>query len=397
MRVLVASTGNVGHFSPVVPLARALEAAGDEVRVATPASFADRVRAHGFAAAPVDDPAPDELEAVYRTLPRPGADLAQSSAAIRDLSNLIMVRDVFGGVDARAALPGMLAHIDAFAPDLVLREPAEVASLVASQLRSVPHVQYGIGTVTMVQFMVDGLRSSLAAFERELDLADRSLADAALRAPLFTHAPEVFDEGSVETAAPRSVHRFRLPASDRDRGGALPSWGDPDAPLVYATFGSVAATMAFEGLYRSVMAALGGVDARVLLTTGEGGTAEALRPWPDNVRVEQWWPQAEVMPHTAAMVGHGGFGTTTTALAAGVPQVVIPLFATDQWINAARVRDIGVGLELDAGPDLADVLADAVRTAIEDPRMRAAARAVRNDMVALPHARDLVQALHDAA
>ena len=43
------------------------------------------------------------------------------------------------------------------------------------------------------------------------------------------------------------------------------------------------------------------------------------------------------MPHAAAVVGHGGFGTTMMALAAGVPQVVVPLFAFDQTINAERV------------------------------------------------------------
>ena len=46
------------------------------------------------------------------------------------------------------------------------------------------------------------------------------------------------------------------------------------------------------------------------------------------------------------MVGHGGFGTTLGALLAGVPQVVVPLFA-DQPSNAERIAAIGAGLDAD--------------------------------------------------
>lgn len=44
----------------------------------------------------------------------------------------------------------------------------------------------------------------------------------------------------------------------------------------------------------------------------------------------------------AALVHHGGIGTTAQALAAGIPQLVMPL-AHDQFDNAARVKRLGVG------------------------------------------------------
>ena len=50
-------------------------------------------------------------------------------------------------------------------------------------------------------------------------------------------------------------------------------------------------------------------------------------------------------------VGHGGFGTTMLALAAGVPQVIVPLFASDQHVNARHVAATGAGVCLDGGPD----------------------------------------------
>ena len=79
------------------------------------------------------------------------------------------------------------------------------------------------------------------------------------------------------------------------------------------------------------------------MTVGETADPAALGPLPAHVRAERWIPQAEVFAEADAMVGHGGFGTTMGALLAGVPQVVVPLFA-DQPYNAARVADLGAGL-----------------------------------------------------
>ena len=55
------------------------------------------------------------------------------------------------------------------------------------------------------------------------------------------------------------------------------------------------------------------------------------------------------MPHAAAMIAHGGSGSTLTALAWGLPMVLLPLFA-DQPANARRVDESGAGVLLDGGP-----------------------------------------------
>ena len=80
------------------------------------------------------------------------------------------------------------------------------------------------------------------------------------------------------------------------------------------------------------------------MTTGNAFDLDALGSIPANARVERWWPQADVMPAASAMIGHGGFGTTMMALAAGVPQVVVPLFAADQHVHAAQVAAVGAGV-----------------------------------------------------
>jgi rhamnosyltransferase subunit B len=53
-------------------------------------------------------------------------------------------------------------------------------------------------------------------------------------------------------------------------------------------------------------------------------------------------PFSTVLPRTAALVHHGGIGTTAQAISAGIPQLVVP-FAHDQPDNAVRVQGLGVG------------------------------------------------------
>jgi UDP:flavonoid glycosyltransferase YjiC (YdhE family) len=117
---------------------------------------------------------------------------------------------------------------------------------------------------------------------------------------------------------------------------------------------------------------------------------------PANARVEKWWPQASVMPYTDVVVGHGGFGTTMTALAGGVPQVLMPLFAFDQFVNAEQVAAMGAGVFLEGGPDvtlLAPVLADVLR----DPTYEEKARGVAAAMAELPDLASSVSFLEDLA
>ena len=113
---------------------------------------------------------------------------------------------------------------------------------------------------------------------------------------------------------------------------------------------------------------------------------------PANARVERWVPQAEVMRTAAAMVGHGGSGSTLSALAAGVPQALVPLFV-DGPANAARVAELGAGIALDGPAAVAAELAPAVRRVLGDPAHRAAARAVADEIAALPPVDDAVAVL----
>jgi UDP:flavonoid glycosyltransferase YjiC (YdhE family) len=102
-----------------------------------------------------------------------------------------------------------------------------------------------------------------------------------------------------------------------------------------------------------------------------------------------------VLAHASAVVTHGGHGSTLGALAHGVPAVVLPLFALDQWFNAKAVACAGAGIALDGerhtrrAIDLpnAETLAGlrpAVERLLADPGPREAARRIADEMRALP-------------
>ena len=176
------------------------------------------------------------------------------------------------------------------------------------------------------------------------------------------------------------TQRFREP--DGPPPAPLPDWWEGASdPLVYVTFGSVAPQRddVFPDLYRAVIETLGPLPVRVLVTIGRDREPAELGGLPANVHVERWVPQASVMPHARAMVCHGGSGTVRAGLAAGIPQVVLPLFA-DQPDNAARIDALGAGIELEH----AEGVAAAVEAVLADDRYATRAAAVGADIRALP-------------
>lgn len=77
---------------------------------------------------------------------------------------------------------------------------------------------------------------------------------------------------------------------------------------------------------------------------------------PETVRALPYVSLGQLLPHCSAIVHHGGIGTTSQAMAAGIPQVIRP-FAFDQFDNATRVEKLGVGRWLKNDRQLADTLA----------------------------------------
>ena len=392
MRVLAATTAGAGHVAGVLPFARACVRAGHEVRIAAPASFASTVEQAGFVHQPLADADPAALGAVFGRIP---------TLSMREADDLV-IAEVFGRIDRDAALPGMRAALDQWRPDVVLREPSELASYVAATERGIPHVQTNTGLCSLDDRVLPLLVTTLD----EIGCSSAGL----LSAPRWTTVPPSFDL-PAETSTGAVTHA-REPRAARADEQSLPDWwsGDDDQPLVYVTFGSVAAGIGlFPVFYARVLEQLAAVPARVLLTLGPAGDPADLGPVPANVHVERWWPQRDALAHAAAAVGHGGFGTTQAALEAGVPQAVLPLFSFDQFVNADRVAAVGVGVALvdetaaearavdlvPRGLAATDRLADAISALLGQDSYRGRAAELAREIDGLPDVDACVQTLSE--
>jgi MGT family glycosyltransferase len=121
----------------------------------------------------------------------------------------------------------------------------------------------------------------------------------------------------------------------------------------------------------------------VIVTVGRNNEADFLDPVPSNAHVEQYIPQSALLPHCALVVSHVGSGTLLPALGAGIPQVLVPQGA-DNFTNATRCIAAGVGRRLMPEDLNADSLREAVRTVLDDPSYRDAAKRVAAEIAAMP-------------
>jgi UDP:flavonoid glycosyltransferase YjiC (YdhE family) len=384
MRFLFSTTSGTGHLVPMLPFAHALERAGHDVLVAGSGSAGKLARGEGFEYRPVAEPVPSELDAVHDRLRSLSNDDSAEPA----------IQDMFVRTYAAAALPDMYRLVKSWRPDVVLRESTEFASCLAAELCGVPQVRIGFALSAANEDWILALAApALDELREHLGIAPDPNA-ARMRATLcLTQSPRLIDLPEGHELAP--VHRYR--AQPEETPAALPDWWNgSDDPLVYLSFGTVLPQDGYPDMYRAAIDALDGLPIRLLVTIGRGQNPAALGELPPWVRVEEWVPQAAVMPHARAMVGHGGAGTTLAALAGGVPTVFLPVFA-DQPINAARVAEFGAGLALEMTPAGLGRLGAAVRELLENPRYRLAARDAADEIASLPVVDDSVELLEAAA
>jgi vancomycin aglycone glucosyltransferase len=156
---------------------------------------------------------------------------------------------------------------------------------------------------------------------------------------------------------------------ERPLPAGLVAFLDAGTPPVYVGFGSMRPPQDFA---RVAIEAIRAQGRRAVVGRGWAGLAP-IDGRDDCFAVGEVNQQA-LFGRVAAVVHHGGAGTTTTATRAGAPQVVVPQWA-DQPYFADRVADLGIGAAHDVTAPTTESLSAALSTALT-PEIRARATAV---------------------
>ena len=132
MRVLFTTQPGIGMFHPLVPFARALEAAGHEVTVACADCFRPDVKVTGLVALPAGiDWRNDLMTQSFPDAPPPGP------------TRMPWINALWRYTTARAMVPDLLAIAERWRPDLFVREGLEYGGYLTAELLGVPHASAG--------------------------------------------------------------------------------------------------------------------------------------------------------------------------------------------------------------------------------------------------------------
>src|SRR3954471_8603414 len=370
MRILATSTPGLGHLTCLLPLASALRDAGHDVLFVTAAESCDLVAGFGFSVR-AGGMSPADRRAVLS--PRQPEVMAQPPRARRGLLFSIMF--------AEAAAPAMRVELapvlDEFRPDVVIHETGELAAAPLARARNIRSVTVAFSG-TLPDWSHEMVLASLAPLWADEGLAPPTFEDVC--GDLYLHPfPPSFDQ-----APSAGVVRPMQPSPVWGTSDVAPTWLErlgADRPLVYLTSGTEPA--AAQAPWTAALEALGDLDVDALATIGRHIDPVTLGTIPPNVRVEQFVPQQFVLDRAAVIMSHAGAGSLLGAAAAGVPQLLNPLWA-DQWENADAASGAGVAITCELDRRSASDIATALQQLLREAEFDDAASRVSAEIAAMP-------------
>ncbi|MEO5704403.1 MAG: glycosyltransferase [Candidatus Limnocylindrales bacterium] len=378
MRVLFTSLPATGHFNSIMPTARALAAAGHDVAVCCADAFGSEVTLSDLQHLPGGAPTLEALTYGGPPIGDPGRPR-------------FMQLEVFAGRAALAMLPDLMRHIEAWEPDLIVRESSEFAGCLAAEARGLPHASIGTGSHSSLGDRRAVFREALTLRRQELGLPSDPGAEMMFRYLQLAFVPPRWDGDVVH---PPSVHFICYDNPDRP-AETRPDWLDAsrDRPLVLASLGTL--MYGQPGLFEAIIEAVAGEPFEVVAAIGRDQDPARFGVPPANVRIVPYVPQIQVLEACAMFITHGGFNGTKEALRLGIPLVVLPIGA-DQLYTAERVEALGLGRRVAADERDAATIRSRSREVMADGRFANNARKFAIDMEALPpmeHAVGLLERL----
>ena len=358
MNILLFPVGSAGDVHPFIGLGLALKTRGHQVTVVTNGHFGPLARRVGL------DFVEQFSDAQYReTLDNPDLWHPVKGFKIVMQATLLLMRPTYDLIKDRyiagetVVVAGCLSFGARIAQEM-LGIPLATVHLQPAVFRSVhqgptfarmslagrmPHFLKRAIYWSMDSLMIDRLLApGINAFRAELGLAPvRRLFDGWWNSPQCVLAlfPDWY--AAPQPDWPPQTRLTGFPLYDESGAAEVPAAlasflarGEP--PIVF-TPGS--AMRQGNSFFEASVDACRRLGRRGVLLTQFRDQVPAYLP--DSISHFAYVPFSQVLPKSAALVHHGGIGTTAQALAAGIPHLVMPM-AHDQPDNAARLVRLGV-------------------------------------------------------
>lgn len=393
MKITILTAGSRGDVQPYVALGAGLQRDGHSVRLATESSFEPFAREYGVEFAPLRT---EFVRLAQSDKGRAALSGKKSLSLIREV--MPMLRDMLDDAwDAACDAEAVIYHPKAMAGQHIAEKLGIPCFLAMTQpalspTRAFANPIFGGGDyggllnkmsyTLMIRGMFLPYKKMLNQWRAEkLGLPPGKL-DLTLQGEpipkLYGYSryvlpdPEDWDDSTHVTG-----YWFLPPVPEWQPPDALREFLDSGPAPIYVGFGSMTSQDA-GNLARKVLAAAQVSSQRILLATGWGGLAAAELP--ENAFALQAVPHDWLFPRCAAVIHHGGAGTTAAGLLAGRPALICPFFG-DQPFWGRRVAELGVGPEpIPQKKITAEDLAEAMHELVYNETLRQKAQALSSKL-----------------
>ena len=391
MKIAIVALGTQGDVQPYIALGTGLQKAGHAVRLITHENFEKSVRAHKLEFYAMQGNVQEFMETPkIRELLEKGNFLAINAYAAKEAKRaaLLWAKD---GLEACRGVDLILAGVGGLNIAFAIAEKLDLPIVQAPVFPFTPTSEFpGVlfpqsiaklgGTANKIshQFIRQAMWQGFRAADTEARKQILELPAAPFFGPynserfnrhpaIYGFSPSVIPKSSDWNNAQITGYWFLEAATDWTPPTALEAFLKNGTPPVYIGFGSMGSRNP-EQTSELVLEALKQTKQRAIMQSGWGGLSQDNIP--ENVFTVQSVPHSWLFPRVAAVVHHGGAGTTAAGLRAGVPSIVIPFFG-DQAFWGERVFKLGVGpLPIPRKQLNANNLAQAIQTVVSDSRIR---------------------------
>ncbi len=395
MNIAIIALGSQGDVQPYIALGKGLSEAGHAVRLVTHENFEKPVRAHGLEFHAMPGNVQEFLETPeMRALTEKGNFIAITARAARE-SQRVTLLWARAGLEACRGAELIVAGVGGMYVGFSIAQKLDLPMVQAHVFPFTPTGDFpGVLFPQAITRLGRGVNRASHELIRQVMWQGSRVADAMAReqvlnlpaAPFFgpynderlNRYPTLYGFSPSVIPPPRDWNDARVTGYWFLE--SAPDWTPPadleaflangPAPI-YVGFGSMGSRNPAQTA-ELVLQALTSTGQRAVMQSGWGGLG--TENLPDNVHAVSSVPHAWLFPRMAAVVHHGGAGTTAAGLRAGVPSIIVPFFG-DQAFWGERVASLGVGPRAIPRKRLtADRLAQAIQRAVSDQGMRQRAR-----------------------